>query len=119
MGYYVVSKGDLGPFRVKIRSASFNNVSIASWVLRGVYVPDIITSWRRCTIILGDIDRRSFDLTPLRSVRSSSMTPSYSPAWQSRRECAGHRDPWGYACESCCSGGVAAAERSSTSSCSR
>ena len=43
MGYYVVSKGDLGPFRVKIRSASFSNVSIASWVLRGVYVPDIIT----------------------------------------------------------------------------
>ena len=35
MGYYVVSKGDLGPFRVKIRSASFNNISIASWVLRG------------------------------------------------------------------------------------
>ena len=27
MGYYVVSKGDLGPFRVKIRSASFNNIS--------------------------------------------------------------------------------------------
>src|SRR5207302_1353615 len=25
MGYYVVSRGDLGPFRVKIRSASFNN----------------------------------------------------------------------------------------------
>ena len=36
-------KGDLGPFRVKIRSASFNNISIASWVLKGVYVPDIIT----------------------------------------------------------------------------
>ena len=43
MGYYVVSRGDLGPFRVKIRSASFNNISIAPWVLRGVYVPDIIT----------------------------------------------------------------------------
>ena len=28
MGYYVVSKGDLVPFRVKIRSASFNNISI-------------------------------------------------------------------------------------------
>ena len=27
MGYYVVSKGDTGPFRVKIRSASFNNIS--------------------------------------------------------------------------------------------
>ena len=43
MGYYVVSKGDLGPFRVKIRSASFNNVSIVPWVLRGVYVPDVIS----------------------------------------------------------------------------
>ena len=43
MGYYVVSKGDLGPFRVKIRSASFNNISIVPWVLRGVYVPDVIT----------------------------------------------------------------------------
>ena len=32
MGYYVVSKGDLVPFRVKIRSASFNNVSIVPWV---------------------------------------------------------------------------------------
>src|SRR5690606_4126830 len=42
MGYYLVSKGDLGPFRLKIRSASFNNISVAPWVLRGVYVPDII-----------------------------------------------------------------------------
>ena len=41
MGYYVVSKGDLGPFRTKIRSASFNNISIVPWVLKGVYVPDI------------------------------------------------------------------------------
>ena len=29
MGYYIVSKGDLTPFRVKIRSASFNNVGAA------------------------------------------------------------------------------------------
>src|SRR6476620_3817399 len=57
MGYYVVSKGDLGPFRVKIRSASFNNVSVASWVLRGVYVPDIITILASLYFILGDIDR--------------------------------------------------------------
>ena len=43
MGYYIVSKGDLVPFRVKIRSASFSNVSIVPWVTRGVYVPDVIT----------------------------------------------------------------------------
>ena len=39
MGYYIVSKGDLVPFRVKIRSASFSNLSIAPWLLKGVYVP--------------------------------------------------------------------------------
>lgn len=57
MGYYVVSKGDTGPFRVKIRSASFNNISVASWVLKGVYVPDVITILASLYFILGDIDR--------------------------------------------------------------
>ncbi len=57
MGYYVVSKGDLGPFRVKIRSASFNNMSITPWLLKGVYVPDIITILASLYFILGDIDR--------------------------------------------------------------
>ena len=57
MGYYIVSKGELGPFRVKIRSASFNNVSIVPWVMRGVYVPDIITILASLYFILGDIDR--------------------------------------------------------------
>ena len=57
MGYYVVSKGDLGPFRVKIRSASFHIVSIVPWVLRGVYVPDVISILASLYFILGDIDR--------------------------------------------------------------
>ncbi|MFN0088969.1 MAG: NADH-quinone oxidoreductase subunit D [Acidimicrobiales bacterium] len=57
MGYYVVSKGDLTPFRVKIRSASFNNISICPWLLRGVFVPDIITILGSLYFILGDIDR--------------------------------------------------------------
>jgi NADH-quinone oxidoreductase subunit D len=57
MGYYVVSKGATGPFRVKIRSASFSNVSILPWLLRGVYVPDIITILASLYFILGDIDR--------------------------------------------------------------
>jgi len=57
MGYYIVSKGDLQPFRVKIRSASFNNISIVPWVTRGVYVPDVITILASLYFILGDIDR--------------------------------------------------------------
>ena len=57
MGYYVVSKGDLVPFRVKIRSASFNNISVVPWVTRGVFVPDVITIMASLYFILGDIDR--------------------------------------------------------------
>jgi NADH-quinone oxidoreductase subunit D len=57
MGYYVASKGATGPFRVKIRSASFSNISILSWLLRGVYVPDVITILASLYFILGDIDR--------------------------------------------------------------
>lgn len=57
MGYYVVSKGDLVPYRVKIRSASFNNMSITPWLLKGVYVPDIVTILGSLYFILGDIDR--------------------------------------------------------------
>jgi NADH-quinone oxidoreductase subunit D len=57
MGYYIVSKGATGPFRTKIRTASFSNVSILPWMLRGVYVPDIITILASLYFILGDIDK--------------------------------------------------------------
>jgi NADH-quinone oxidoreductase subunit D len=57
MGYYVVSKGGLGPFRVKIRTPSFSNISIVPWVTKGVFVPDIITILASLYFILGDIDR--------------------------------------------------------------
>ena len=57
MGYYVVSKGDTGPFRVRVRTASFNNISVVPWVMKGVYVPDIITILASLYFILGDIDK--------------------------------------------------------------
>ena len=57
MGYYVVSQGELTPFRVKIRTASFSNISIVPWLLEGVYVPDIATILASLYFILGDIDR--------------------------------------------------------------
>lgn len=57
MGYYVVSQGGLEPFRVKIRSASFSNMSISPWLLKGTYVPDVITILASLYFILGDIDR--------------------------------------------------------------
>ncbi|HEX7166878.1 MAG TPA: NADH-quinone oxidoreductase subunit D 1 [Acidimicrobiales bacterium] len=58
MGYYVVSDGGpSGPFRCKIRTPSFNNISIVPWLLRGVYVPDVISILASLYFILGDIDR--------------------------------------------------------------
>jgi NADH-quinone oxidoreductase subunit D len=57
MAYYVISKGATGPFRVKIRSASFSNVSILPWLLQGVFVPDVVTILASLYFILGDIDR--------------------------------------------------------------
>ena len=35
MGYYLVSDGAGGPYRLKIRSASFSNISILPWILEG------------------------------------------------------------------------------------
>lgn len=57
MGYYLVSDGGGGPYRLKIRSASFSNISILPWALEGVLVPDIIAIMGSLDFVLGDVDR--------------------------------------------------------------
>jgi NADH-quinone oxidoreductase subunit D len=57
MGYYLVSDGGQGPYRLKIRSASFSNISILAWALEGVLVPDIIAVMGSLDFVLGDVDR--------------------------------------------------------------
>jgi NADH-quinone oxidoreductase subunit D len=57
MGYYLVSDGGTGPYRLKIRSASFSNISILSWILEGALVPDIIAIMGSLDFVLGDVDR--------------------------------------------------------------
>ncbi len=57
MGYYLVSQGGLTPFRVKVRTASFSNMSITPWLLKGTYVADVITILASLYFILGDLDR--------------------------------------------------------------
>lgn len=57
MGYYLVSDGGSGPYRLKIRSASFSNISILPWILEGVLVPDIIAIMGSLDFVLGDVDR--------------------------------------------------------------
>jgi len=57
MGYYIVSEGGQGPYRLKIRSASYSNISVIPQLLEGVLVPDIIAIMGSFDFVLGDVDR--------------------------------------------------------------
>lgn len=57
MGYHVVSEGGRIPYRVKIRSASFSNLSILPWILEGELVPDLVAIMGSLDFVLGDVDR--------------------------------------------------------------
>ncbi len=57
MGYYVVSQGGRIPYRVKIRSASFSNISIMSKVAVGQLIPDLVATMGSLDFVLGDVDR--------------------------------------------------------------
>ena len=57
MGYYLVSEGGRGPYRLKIRSASFSNINILPWLLEGALLPDIIAILGSLDFVLGDVDR--------------------------------------------------------------
>jgi NADH-quinone oxidoreductase subunit D len=57
MGYYIVSQGGRMPYRVKIRSASFSNLSVLPWVLSGALIPDLVAIMGSLDFVLGDVDR--------------------------------------------------------------
>ena len=42
---------------VKIRSASFNNISIMPHLLEGILIPDIVAIMGSLDFVLGDVDR--------------------------------------------------------------
>lgn len=57
LGYYLVSDGGDKPYRMKIRTPSFSNVSVVPHLLRGAYVPDMIAILGSFFFVVGDIDR--------------------------------------------------------------
>jgi NADH-quinone oxidoreductase subunit D len=56
-GYYLVSKGDKTPYRLKLRSASYNNVQILSEVLPGHLVADMVAILGSTFFVVGDVDK--------------------------------------------------------------
>jgi NADH-quinone oxidoreductase subunit D len=56
-GYYLVSKGEKTPWRLKLRSASFNNISVLPEVLSGCVVADMVAVLGSMFFVVGDIDK--------------------------------------------------------------
>ncbi|MCW2861004.1 MAG: hypothetical protein JWP48_2712 [Actinoallomurus sp.] len=56
-GYYLVSRGEKTPWRMKLRSASFNNVQVLTELLPGNLVADMIAILGSMFFVVGDIDK--------------------------------------------------------------
>jgi len=56
-GYYIVSEGGKMPYRLKIRSTSFSNLTILPWILQGQLIPDLVAIMGSLDFVLGDVDR--------------------------------------------------------------
>ncbi len=56
-GYYLVSRGEKTPWRMKLRSASFNNIAVLPEVLNGCVVADMVAILGSMFFVVGDIDK--------------------------------------------------------------
>ncbi|NHN55361.1 NADH-quinone oxidoreductase subunit D [Calidifontibacter sp. DB0510] len=56
-GYYLVSRGDKTPWRLKLRSASFNNVAVLGELLPGTLIADMVAILGSMFFVVGDIDK--------------------------------------------------------------
>lgn len=57
LGHYLVSRGGTKPWKLKIRSGAFSNLSVLPEICRGVLVGDLIAILASLDIVLGEIDR--------------------------------------------------------------
>ncbi len=57
LGFYVVSDGTTKPYRVKIRSPSFCNLTALPKMVVGLKIPDLIAAFGTIDVVLGDVDR--------------------------------------------------------------
>jgi NADH-quinone oxidoreductase subunit D len=57
LGYFIISDGNLNPFRVKVRAPSFVNLELMGELCKGHLVADVIAILGSLDIVLGEIDR--------------------------------------------------------------
>jgi len=56
-GYYLVSRGEKTPWRLKLRTASYSNVQALVSLLPGCLVPDLIAILGSMFFVVGDVDK--------------------------------------------------------------
>ncbi|MEO6604967.1 MAG: NADH-quinone oxidoreductase subunit D [Aeromicrobium sp.] len=56
-GYYLVSRGEKTPWRLKLRTASFNNVAVLPEIVQGCVVADLVAVLGSMFFVVGDIDK--------------------------------------------------------------
>ncbi|MCW2915698.1 MAG: hypothetical protein JWN52_3766 [Actinomycetia bacterium] len=56
-GYYLVSRGEKTPWRMKLRSASYNNIQVLSELLPGALIADMIAILGSMFFVVGDVDK--------------------------------------------------------------
>lgn len=57
MGYYVVSKGDKKPYRVRVRTASYGNLQCLAPISMGLKIADLVAIFGSLDVILPEVDR--------------------------------------------------------------
>lgn len=57
LGYFIISKGQLQPHRVKVRAPSFVSLSVLNELCKGHLVADVVAILGSIDIVLGEIDR--------------------------------------------------------------
>jgi NADH-quinone oxidoreductase subunit D len=56
-GYFLVSRGEKTPWRLKLRSASFNNIAVLAELLPGCLIADMVAILGSMFFVVGDIDK--------------------------------------------------------------
>ena len=57
IGFYIISKGEKYPYRMKIRTPSFSHLSALEFVLKGAYIADAIVILGSFDTVMGSVDR--------------------------------------------------------------
>jgi NADH-quinone oxidoreductase subunit D len=56
-GYFLVSRGEKTPWRLKLRTASFNNIAVLGDLLPGTRLADVVDILASLFYVVGDIDK--------------------------------------------------------------